>query len=51
MERCRRLTQFVIETGQLDGELWCVDGTILRAHRCAAGGAKKSIQKNQSITL
>ena len=25
-----------------DQELWCVDGTIVRAQRCAAGGGKKN---------
>jgi len=28
--------------GAVDDQLWCVDGTILRAHRCAVGGGKKS---------
>ena len=46
-----RLTRFVIENGELAEDLWCVDGTILRAHRCAAGGGKKGIPKNQMITL
>lgn len=36
-----RLTQFVISQGELESELWCIDGAILRAHRCAARGAKK----------
>jgi transposase len=47
----KRLTQFVISNGELDSELWCVDGTILRAHRCAAGGAKKTTLRSQAITL
>ena len=46
-----RLTHFVMENGELAEDLWCVDGTILRAHRCAAGGGKKGIPKNQMITL
>ena len=46
-----RLTRFVIENGELAEDLWCVDGTILRAHRCAAGGGKKGIPKNRMITL
>ena len=29
------------QTAELDGELWCVDGTVVRAARCAAGGGKK----------
>lgn len=44
-----RLTQFAIDSGQVSDELWCIDGTILRAHRCAAGGAKKVTQKNRRI--
>ena len=32
----------------LDQELWCIDGTIARAARCAAGGGKKTIRTNRS---
>lgn len=32
-------------------DFWCVDGTIIRAARCSAGGGKKKIPKNQAITL
>lgn len=28
---------------EVDDELWCVDGTTVRAARCAAGGGKKGI--------
>jgi transposase len=31
-------------------DLWCVDGTTVRAARCAAGGGKKGIRKNRLIT-
>lgn len=34
----------------LDGELWCLDGTIVRAARCANGGGKKKIRTNLLIT-
>ena len=34
----------------LDEELWCVDGTIIRAHRCAAGGGKKGIRRSHKTT-
>ncbi len=27
----------------IDDQLWCVDGTIVRAHKCAAGGGKKGM--------
>lgn len=36
-----RLTQSVIAKGGLSSQLWCIDGTVIRAHRCAAGGGKK----------
>lgn len=36
------------ETG-FDKELWCIDGTVIRAARCAAGGGKKGTQKNLRI--
>ena len=28
---------------EIDKELWCIDGTIVRAAKCAAGGGKKTI--------
>ena len=44
-----RLRASFIDAGAIDKELWCVDGTIVRAARCAAGGGKKGIPKNQTI--
>ena len=35
---------------QLDPELWCIDGTIVRAARCASGGGKKTILTNRTTT-
>lgn len=35
---------------KIDDELWCVDGTVVRAARCAAGGGKKGMSKNRRIT-
>ncbi|GAG19919.1 unnamed protein product [marine sediment metagenome] len=35
---------------QLDPELWCVDGTIVRAARCASGGGKKKIRTSRKTT-
>jgi len=32
-----------IDADEIDLELWCIDGTIVRAARCAAGGGKKGI--------
>jgi len=42
----QRLRAIQIDAGEIDKELWCIDGTIVRAARCAAGGGKKTIQKN-----
>ena len=45
-----RLRAAQIDAGNLDGELWCIDGTIVRAARCAAGGGKKGRPRSQLIT-
>jgi transposase len=42
-----RLTQTVVADGRLSSELWCIDGTVVRAHRCAAGGGKKGMRANR----
>ena len=47
----RWLRAMQIDLGAIDQELWCVDGSSVRAHRCAGGGGKKRIRKNQLITL
>lgn len=36
-----RLRSAGIDAGLVDGELWCVDGTVVRAARCAGGGGKE----------
>jgi len=46
----KRLQAAHVDVGMIDKQLWCVDGTIVRAHRCAAGGGKKGIRKSQLIT-
>ena len=45
-----RLQADHLDAGEIDEELWCVDGTTVRAARCAAGGGKKGIHKNRLIT-
>jgi transposase len=35
---------------RFDHSLWSIDGTIVRAHRCAGGGGKKGIRTNQKTT-
>lgn len=32
------------DKGQIDHDLWCIDGTIIRASRAAAGGGKSEGQ-------
>lgn len=34
--------------GAIDDELWCVDGTVVRAARCAAGARKKRAPRTAS---
>lgn len=46
----KRLRAAHIDAGELDSDLWCIDGTIVRAARCAAGGGKKGIRKNLQTT-
>ena len=35
---------------EIDDELWCVDGTTVRAAKCAAGGGKKGTRTNRRTT-
>jgi transposase len=37
--------------GRIDWDLWCVDGTNVRASRAAAGGGKRGALKNPRTTL
>jgi transposase len=36
--------------GKIDWELFCIDGTSVRASRAAAGGGKKGAPRNRPIT-
>ena len=45
-----RLRAAQVDVGAIDGELWCVDGTTVRAARCAAGGGKKTIPTSPKTT-
>lgn len=47
----RTLLTRIVDDDRVDRDLWCVDGTVIRAARCAGGGGKKGIQKNPKITL
>ena len=35
---------------KIDAALWCIDGTIVRAAKCAAGGGKKTMPKSRKTT-
>ena len=37
--------------GKIDWDLWCVDGSAIRASRAAAGGGKKGAAKSPPTTL
>ena len=51
LERVReRLLGVLNEAGEVDWELWCVDGTSIRASRCAAGGGKRGRQTSRRTT-
>ena len=44
----RRMVGSLADIEELDDDLWCVDGTIVRAVRCAAG-AKKGEPKTEML--
>ncbi len=48
-EILHRFQAALIDKGEIDNELWCVDGTIVRAARCAGGGGKKGIRKSRLV--
>ena len=41
VEILQRLQAEFAAAGAIDSQLWCIDGTTVRAARCAAGGGKK----------
>ena len=38
----KKLVDRFLQAGQIDFEIWCVDGTIIRAHRVASGAPKEN---------
>ena len=46
-EVLHRLVAAHVDVGAIDEDLWCVDGTHVRAARCAAGGGKKGTRRSQ----
>jgi transposase len=45
-EILRRLQVTFVGAGAIDERLWCIDGTIVRAARCAAGVGKKATRRS-----
>lgn len=45
-----RLQRELDDAGEIDWELWCIDGTNVRAARCAAGAGKGGARKSLRIT-
>lgn len=45
-EILRRLQGSFATAGAIDKRLWCIDGTTVRAARCAAGGGKKAMRRS-----
>ena len=35
---------------EIDEELWCIDGTSIRAAKCAAGGGKRGTPRSHATT-
>lgn len=48
-EILNRLRATFIDAGLIHGDVWHVDGSVIRAARCAGGGGKKGIHANQRI--
>ncbi len=46
----KKLQSAFVDMGEIDNDFWCVDGTIVRAARCASGGGKKGSPTNHLIT-
>jgi len=42
-----RLKEYFSAQERFDHDQWCIDGSIVRAHRCAGGGEKKGIPRNR----
>jgi transposase len=49
-EILRRLRAAKVDVGDIDQDLWCIDGSVVRAARCTAGGAKKGTPRSLLTT-
>jgi transposase len=51
LDRILRVLQVRLDReGRIDWELFCIDGTSIRASRAAAGGGKKGARTNRTTT-
>jgi transposase len=46
----QKLQILLADDGKIDWELWCIDGTSVRAARCAAGAGKRGARQSPRIT-
>jgi transposase len=49
-EILRRLQGSFATAEMIDKHLWCIDGTTVRAARCATGGGKKGMRRSLATT-
>ena len=49
-EILHRLQAAFVAAGAIDDRLWCIDGTVVRAARCAGGGGKKTTRMSLLTT-
>jgi transposase len=49
-EVLHRLQASFLAAGAIDNQLWCIDGTTVRAARCAGGGGKKTTRGSLATT-
>jgi len=47
----RRLQARKMRTGEIDFELFCIDGSVVRAHPAAAGASKKNSRTGSPRTM
>ena len=46
-----RLLQRARDDERINQELWCVDGSVIRAHRCASGMVEQSDEHDEMVAL
>lgn len=44
----KSLIDRLLKAGEIDFDLWCVDGTVIRAHRVAAGARKEEVRRDEN---